>query len=91
MFWVWLLMKAKWISLINLLAGDTVVPEMMPTRPDGAAAAGPIVTWLTDDAARAAVQDRLRALRDRVAVPGACGRAAQFILDLVKQARPQAA
>jgi lipid-A-disaccharide synthase len=75
-----LLMKARWISLINLLAGQEIAPELMPARPDGAAAAGHLIHWLTDEAARAKVQRKMELVRDMVAQPGACDRAADYIL-----------
>jgi lipid-A-disaccharide synthase len=38
------------------------------------------LAWLNDPAARAALVGRLADLRDRVAQPGACDRAASFLL-----------
>jgi lipid-A-disaccharide synthase len=70
---------ARFISLVNLLAGEELFPEYLTTRDDSVAMAGDVLAWLNDPAARAAAADRLRALRDRVAVPGACGRAAAAI------------
>jgi hypothetical protein len=46
-----------------------------------------VVRWLTDPAAREATATELRQLKAKVAVPGACGRAAEFILaDLARRA-----
>ena len=76
----------KYISLVNLLAGRELFPEFPTTRDNPDDLAKPLVRWLTDPSARRAAVHDLRALRDRVAVPGACGRAAEFILgDLAGQ------
>ena len=68
------------ISLVNLLAGRSLYPEVAGAAWVPERLAGPLVTWLTDPAARAAVVEELRALRSRVAVPGACDRAAGALL-----------
>ena len=60
-------------------------------RPELAAELAPLRTlehvlgWLSDPAAYAAVRQELAALRDRVAAPGACESAAQYLLDVLKQ------
>ncbi len=78
----------RYISLVNLLAGDEVYPEFLTTRDDSAAVARHVTDWLTRPAAREAVVTRLRELRARAAVPGACDRAAEFLLaDLAARGR----
>jgi lipid-A-disaccharide synthase len=70
----------RYISLVNLLADDEVFPEL-PTskwRPDELAR--PVIEWLTYPESRAKSVERLRDVRRQVAVPGACGRAADFLL-----------
>ena len=71
----------KYISLVNLLADRELYPEFLTTVNDPDALAGPIVHWLRRPEARDAVVAELRTLRDAVAVPGACDRAARFLLD----------
>lgn len=71
----------KYISLVNLLADAEVYPEYLTTRDNPDEVAGHVVGWLTRPAAREAVVAGLRELRDRAAVPGACERAAEFLLD----------
>jgi lipid-A-disaccharide synthase len=83
-FSLWLarrLVKLKYFTLVNLLAGDEVFPEVATARDESARIAGQLDEWLTQPARRGALVARLRDLRDRVAVPGACDRAAQFLLD----------
>ena len=71
--------KAKYISLVNLLADAEVMPEYLTPRDASAELAGWALEWLGDPAARARASAALAALRDRVAVPGASDRAADLI------------
>ena len=70
----------KYISLVNLLADRELYPEFLTTVDDPDALAAPVIRWLRDPAARDRLVGELRALRDRVAIPGACDRAAAFVL-----------
>ena len=73
------LVTTKFICLVNLLADRAVFPEFPTTRDNPDELAAPIVKWLTSPEAHAATVAKLRTLRDRVAVPGACERAAAFL------------
>lgn len=70
----------RYISLVNLLADAEVFPEYLTTRDNPDEVAGHVIGWLKHPNAREAVVARLRELRDRAAVPGACERAAEFLL-----------
>jgi len=74
-------------TLVNLLAKDELFPEFV--TPDDATdrVAGHIINWLNDSAKRAEAVGKLVALRERVAVPGACDRAAEFLLNEMKGMR----
>lgn len=72
--------KAKYMSLVNLLLNEELCPEFAGARDYTDGIAGRILGWLNDPASRDAVVNRLVALRDRIAVPGACDRAAAFLL-----------
>ena len=83
------LMKAKYITLVNLLADERLYPEHVFTRGTvGNEVAGEILHWLEDRAAYEDLCGRLAALKARVAVPGACDRAAEAVAELA-QARPR--
>jgi lipid-A-disaccharide synthase len=71
----------KYISLVNLLADAEVFPEYLTTRDNPDEVAGHIIGWLSRPATRNAVVTGLRELRDRAAVPGACERAAEFLVE----------
>jgi lipid-A-disaccharide synthase len=80
---VWLLrplIKAKYMSLVNLLAGEELYPEIPTARDESDRIAGHILGWLNDPQSRAGLVAQLETLRDRVAVPGACARAAAYLL-----------
>jgi lipid-A-disaccharide synthase len=85
-----LLKTAPYISLVNLLAGRLILPEYWGSRCYGQTLADHILTWLQDRAAYEAVRGELAALRERVAEPGACRRAAAAVLETLGQ-RPATA
>ena len=73
-------LMCKYISLVNLLADEELYPEFAVTRDESAGIADHISRWLDHPAERAALVEKLRELRDRVAVPGAVARAAEFLI-----------
>jgi lipid-A-disaccharide synthase len=75
-----LLLNTPYISLVNLLAGKELFPEYLTDRCPAPEAAGHVLRWLNDPSAHADVHGQLAALRSRVAEPGACDRAARFVL-----------
>lgn len=86
-----LLVKVKYMSLVNLLAGEEIYPEVPTADDESDRIAGHVLGWLNDPASRAALVGRVAALRDRVAVPGACDRAADYLLGIQGQVRRVAA
>jgi lipid-A-disaccharide synthase len=87
-----LLKQVPYISLVNLLADRPLYPEYFGTRCEAEAMAAHVLRWLEDRAAYEGLCGELAALRERVAEPGACGRAADYVLGVLRgTARPQAA
>jgi lipid-A-disaccharide synthase len=80
-----LLKTSPYISLVNLLAGKELFPEFLTDRCAAEAVAGHVLRWLNDPAAHAALCRELAELRGRVGEPGACERAARYILDVLGQ------
>jgi lipid-A-disaccharide synthase len=78
-----LLMRSPYISLVNLLAGKLLFPEARSSGDLSAMMAGHILHWLNDREAYEGVCGELKALRQRVAEPGACERAARRIVEVV--------
>jgi lipid-A-disaccharide synthase len=69
-----------YISLVNLLADRELYPEFLTHRDESEAVAAHVLRWLDDASAYREVTEALADLRERVALPGACQRAAYFIL-----------
>jgi len=70
----------RYISLVNLLAGRELFPEFLTDRCEAEAISSHVLRWLNDADAYAAARAELWKLRQRVAEPGACQRAAQYVL-----------
>jgi lipid-A-disaccharide synthase len=85
MLLVYLLKRARYITLVNLLAGKELYPEFLRAGCPAEEMAPHILRWLDDPRAYLSLRSELMALRDRVAVPGACDRAAAEVLDFVGQ------
>jgi lipid-A-disaccharide synthase len=77
-----LLKKVPHISLVNLLAGRELFPEFLSSQCEAEGMAGHILHWLNDEAAYSTLRRELITLRDRIAEPGACERAAQHVLEM---------
>jgi lipid-A-disaccharide synthase len=73
------LRKCRYFSLVNLLAGREIYPEILSSDYREEEVAGHVLRWLDDRLAYARVTAQLKELCDRVAQPGACDRAAQAI------------
>ena len=85
------LVKLPYFTLVNLLAGAELFPEIATSRDESERIVGHILGWLNNPLRHAEVVGRIAALRDRVAVPGACDRAAEFLLHGLDSAARHAA
>ena len=79
------------ICLVNLLAGKELYPEFLTDHCASAAVAERVLTWLNDPGKYAALCAELTVLRERVAAPGACERAARYIVAALSERRPSLA
>lgn len=73
--------QLRYITLVNLLANEEVFPEFLSAEDESERVAGHVIDWLANPAKRSATVAKIAALRDRVAMPGACDRAAEFLLN----------
>ncbi len=80
-----LLKNCRYITLVNLLANKELFPEYFGTGCPAEALADHVLHWLNDRSAYETLCGELAALRERVAVPGACERAAEAVLAMVRQ------
>ncbi len=77
--------KAKYITLVNLLADEELMPEYLTEHDVSDELCGWARTWLDDPVARARATANLAALRHRVARPGASQRAAGRIVQWLRE------
>jgi lipid-A-disaccharide synthase len=86
-----LLLRCKYITLVNLLADRLLYPEYLTTGNAGDQLAEDVLHWLDDRSAYEELCGELGALRRRVAEPGACARAAAAITELARGRHQRAA
>ena len=72
---------------VQMLAGKRLFPEYLRSRLPAEAIAGHVLHWLEDPAAYREVRRELAELRERVAEPGACDRAAAVVLEALSAKR----
>lgn len=81
LFLAFFLKKSKYISIVNLLAGQELYPEFLSHECRAPQMAEQILNWLDNRQAYESLRDELQELRARVTIPGACDRAAEYLLD----------
>ena len=77
------LARVSMYAMVNLIAGDRIVSELIQDACTPDAVADEAVSLLTDPLKRARMIDRLADVRARLGGPGASQRAAEAILDVV--------
>lgn len=78
-----LLVKLPWISLVNLIAGRKVIPELLQDQANPQDIARELSAVLKDGRERDAMQQGLEEVRNRLGGPGASRRAAEIALQMV--------
>ncbi|MBX7106353.1 MAG: lipid-A-disaccharide synthase [Gemmataceae bacterium] len=86
-----LLRTTNYISLVNLLAGRELFPEILTSEPLHPAPAQHVLRWLSDPGEHSRVVNELRDLKQAVGMPGACDRAARYLVSLASHSARQAA
>jgi lipid-A-disaccharide synthase len=74
------------VGMVNLIAGETIVPELIQDAFTPDAVAREAIAMLTDRARAAAIREGLARVRARLGGPGASRRAALAIMNVVKRA-----
>lgn len=77
------LATGKFVTLVNVLSDKMIFPEFVGAGCEAAVVSDAILHWLNDAKAYAGVCRELLALREQTAQPGACGRAARRIMDVL--------
>ena len=70
-------------GMVNLIAGEKIVPELIQAAFTSEAVANEAISMLTDRARAAHIRDGLARVRERLGGPGASRRAAEAILRIV--------
>jgi len=72
-------------GMVNLIAGEKIVPELIQEAFTPEAVAEEAISLLTDSSRRARVREGLARVRQRLGHPGASRRAAEAILQIVRR------
>jgi len=78
------IIRVKHIGLVNLIAGKTLVPELVQENATAQRLAAEVKALLTDRERREMIRNELAAIRSKLGQPGAARRAAAIALELVK-------
>ena len=79
------LVRTPFFSMVNLIAGRAVVPELIQSEFTAERVAAEVVRLLQNQSARDAQRAGLAEVRERLGPPGAVERAAQAILQLMQR------
>jgi len=79
-----LLVRTPYYSMVNLLAGQPLVPELIQSGFTAARVAGEMERLLSDPAARQRIQEGLGQVKQRLGPPGAIERAARAVVAAVE-------
>jgi lipid-A-disaccharide synthase len=71
------------IGLVNVVAGERIVPELVQRAATGPRMAEAVRPFLTDRDVRARVSSRLLEVRERLGVPGASERVARMAIEML--------
>jgi lipid-A-disaccharide synthase len=71
----------KWIGLVNLVAGRSVVPEIIQDEATAERLTQEVCRLLNDRIAYTEMKDSLRQVRQSLGEPGASRRAAKVVLE----------
>ena len=80
-----LLIKVKWVSLTNLIMQKELFPELLQERATGEMMASQLAAWLDIPPQIEAVRAELAELRRRCGDPGSAARAAEKLLEALKE------
>jgi len=81
------LLKVPYITLVNILARAELFPEVVNPAPSPAKLAEPVIRWLKNPTEREELVAQLASLKAKVALPGACERAAAYLFEDLVQLR----
>ena len=81
------LIKIPYIGMVNVVAGEKIVPELVQNECTPAKIAQTCLDYLNDEALSAQAKSRLSAIKNKLGQPGAAGRAAESAVKLMEGGR----
>jgi lipid-A-disaccharide synthase len=78
-----LIINVKNIGLVNIIAGKTIVPELIQDQANGACIAAEALAILTNAERKREIIRELAGIRAKLGEPGAAFKAAQLALDMI--------
>jgi lipid-A-disaccharide synthase len=81
------LARVSMYAMVNLIAGERIVTELIQDACTPEAVAAEAVRLLTDEGARRRMIEGLDGVRARLGGPGASGRAAESVLEIARRPR----
>lgn len=78
------LVRVPHLGMINIVAGERVVPELLQAEVTPERIAAEIAGVLDDPVRAAVIREKLAAAKARLGEPGAAGRAARIALDMIR-------
>jgi len=72
--------RVRWIALPNLIADRAIIPELIQRDAQPRQLAEPVIEWLENDDARAAIRQELQRVSQTLGPPGVAERAARAAL-----------
>ncbi|NNK95286.1 MAG: lipid-A-disaccharide synthase [Desulfobacterales bacterium] len=79
------LVKVRYFSLVNLIANDAIIPELLQDEANPARIASELCTLLYNKEIRHQMQKRFDHVREQLGRPGASQRAARLALNLIDE------
>lgn len=83
------LLQCRYITLVNLLVDQELFPEHFSTSIDPEVLGKHVLQWLENPKEHERLTEDLARLRERVAIPGACKRAAEILLHRIRKDVPR--
>lgn len=83
-----MLIKIKWIGLVNIIAGKKIVPELIQHHANAWEMATAIIPMLKDENYSGQMKSELHRVSDLLGETGASERAAKLTLEMLKQGAP---
>jgi lipid-A-disaccharide synthase len=85
-YWVGRAMiRVKWIGLVNIVAGRSLVPELIQKEARGERIAEETLKILEDEPYRRGMMEGIAEVKEKLGSPGAAERVARMALEMIKK------